>query len=459
LAARPARPLGWGVIKETAMPDADAINPAALVRPGRVHSSVYTDPAIFELELERVFGTSWLFIGHDSQVPAPGDFVTTRMGREPIVIVRTQAGALRAFYNRCRHRGAKLCMMPQGHSTRLMCPYHAWIYDLEGRLQTMPLAGEYGPEFDYDAHALRPVARMEVYRGFIFASLAAEGPGLRQALGHILSAIDDLVDRAPGDAVEVAGLPLRHRYKGNWKFTFENLNDTLHAGVAHAIAAKAAMAVASRIDDPGKHHALGMMIANAKPVEDFQALDMVTVPGGHSYFGAHMPPEYGGDTENAYFTALAAARGEAEARRILSVQRHVSLIYPGSTWHARYQTVRMVIPLRVDLTEVVTYVFRLKGAPPDTFASALSYGNNSSSALSTVITDDLEIYEAAHRMCRTHVGEWLPISRAQGTIRGETDGYVRHPATSESYIRNQYAAWEAMMSQTAPGRGPAEAAQ
>jgi phenylpropionate dioxygenase-like ring-hydroxylating dioxygenase large terminal subunit len=444
--------------REDDMLDAHNPDPQALVRPGAVHSSVYTDPAVFEMELDRLFGRAWLLIGHETQVPNPGDFVTTRIGREPILICRTKAGELRAFYNRCRHRGAKLCMMPQGNTTRLMCPYHAWIYDLDGALQTMPLAEEYGDDFDWDAHALRHVARFESYRGFLFASLAEDGPDLLDWLGHIRSSIDDLVDRAPAGSVTVAGKPLRHRYKGNWKFTFENLNDTLHAGVAHAIAAKAAMGVAARVENPEQHHALGMMVANAKPASDFQALDMVTAPGGHSYFGAHMPPDYAGSTAEGYFGVLTRAKGEEEARRILSVQRHVTLVYPGSTWHGRYQTVRMVIPLRVDLTEVVTMVFRLDGAPEDTFGSALSYGNNSSSALSSVITDDLEIYEAAHRMCRTRVAEWLPISRAMGEMRAQEDGWQRHPGTSEAYIRNQYDAWAAALASPPPSAA-AEAAQ
>jgi phenylpropionate dioxygenase-like ring-hydroxylating dioxygenase large terminal subunit len=433
-----------------------AADPAALVRPDAVHSTIYTDPGIFALEQERLFGRAWMFIGHETQIPETGAFTTTRIGREPILLVRAASG-IRAFVNRCRHRGAKLCMLAEGRTTRLMCPYHAWTYDLEGNLQSMPLAEEYGPDFDYAAHALREVPRLEIYRGFVFASLDPDAAPLGDYLGHARSSIDDLVDRAPEGRVTVAGPPLRHRYKGNWKFTFENLNDTLHAGVAHAVAAKAAMNVAARLDDPSEHHALGMMMANAKPVADFQALDMVTVPGGHSYFGAHMPPEYSGGTGDAYFAALSEAKGEAEARRILSVQRHVTLIYPGSTWHGRYQTVRMVVPLRVDLTEVVTFVFRLEGAGEDTFASALSYANNSSSALSSVITDDLEIYEAAHRMCRLRREEWLPVSRALGAVREENPSRARHPATSESYIRNQYDAWLAALGDPAPAAARAAA--
>jgi phenylpropionate dioxygenase-like ring-hydroxylating dioxygenase large terminal subunit len=420
-----------------------------LVREDSVHSSIYTDPGIFELEMERLFGRSWILVGHTSQVPEAGAYVTSRLGREPVLIVRGDDGEVRVFHNRCTHRGAKLCMMPRGVSRRFTCPYHGWTYDTAGNLRALPAPEEYPADFKLADHGLKSVPRVAVYRGFIFANNAADGPDLMTFLGHMRTSIDDLVDRAPDDEIEVSVAPLRHRYKGNWKFTFENLNDTLHAGVAHAVAAKAASTVSARLgDEAANHPALGMMMANAKPISSFQALDLVTAEsGGHSYFGGHMGLSYQPKVGDEYFSALAAARGEARAREILSVDRHVTLIYPSSTWHGRYQTVRMVHPLRADLTEVVSFACRLKGAPDGVYESALMYCNNASSALSSVITDDLEIYEAAHRMNATLDGLWLPIARGAGALRTQEVGHRRHAATSEAYIRNQYRFWsEALQS-------------
>lgn len=420
-------------------------DPRALVREDAVNARVYTDPGIFDLEMDRLFGRAWLLAGHESQVPDPGSYATMRLGREPVVMIRGTDGAVRVFHNRCPHRGARLCSLASGRSPTLVCPYHGWTFDPDGGLRSVPAPAEYPPAFDPAAHGLRPVARTEAYRGFVFASLAADGPDLASYLGHMRTSIDDLVDRAPADAVEAAPTVVRHRYAGNWKLTFENLNDTLHAGVAHALAAKAARTVAADLPPDRMHPVLGMMMANAKPLSFFQKLRLVTAAHGHSYFGAHMPGGYQGPDADAYREALAQARGPERAEEILSVDRHLTLLYPGSTWHGRFQTVRIVQPLRVDLTEVVAFVFRLKGAPEGIFESALHYCNASSSALSSVITDDLEIYEGTQRSNAADPGAWLPLSRGIGAAAAGPDGTGAHPATSEAFIRNQYAAWAAAL--------------
>ena len=255
----------------------------------------------------------------------------------------------------------------------------------------------------------------------------------------MLDVIDDLVDRAPADDLEVAPVVLRHRYRGNWKLSFENLNDTVHAGVAHVAAARAAQRVIGSIDDPSQHPLLGMMAANAKPLAFFHDLVSRTESRGHSVFGAHMPTEYPEPLQGEYFAALVASRGEKRATEILSRARHMALVYPGSFWHARYQTVRVIHPLAPDLTEIVTWSFRLKGAPAGTYDSALQYCTGSSSAMSTIITDDLDIYEGIQRNAAAAPG-WLSIARGAGTS-GNGAFPQEQPATSEAFIRNQYRAW------------------
>src|SRR5262245_45003639 len=101
---------------------------AMLVQPDRVHRSVYADPQIFELEMERLFGRAWLVLGHESQVKAPGDYFTTRMGREPVIVVN-DAGEIHALINRCAHRGSMVCAEGRGNTERFVCPYHGLSYD------------------------------------------------------------------------------------------------------------------------------------------------------------------------------------------------------------------------------------------------------------------------------------------------------------------------------------------
>ena len=417
----------------------------ALVRADHVHRSVYTDRRIFALEMRKLFGRAWVFVGHESQLRAPEDFFTARVGEQSILVTRGADGEVVASYNRCPHRGAKICVARAGSAKRLVCPYHGWTFDHDGRLLTVPYEPGYPEPLDREEYALARVARIDAYRGFIFANLSPDGPDLPAYLGHMATVIDDLVDRSPTGQVELVGMPLRHHFQANWKTTFENLNDVLHPGFAHAASVVAAKSVEREVGAENLVPSLNMMKANGKPISFFENLPMVTTPHGHSYIGGHMGASYGGSTQSEYFQALSAFHGEEKAREVMSVDRHLMLLYPSSTWHARYQTVRVVLPLAVDLTEVAGYVFRLVGAPPETFRNAVEYCNGANSAASHVISDDLEIYERCQVGNELGGREWIPMAR--GVHQGADEQGVgrRSPATSEAYIRNQFAAWAELM--------------
>ena len=180
---------------------------ARLVQPDRVHHSVYTDPAIFELEMDRLFGRAWLLLGHESQVRNAGDFFTTRLGREPVIVTRHADASLQVLINRCTHRGSLLCHEAKGSSKQFTCPYHGWTFETNGALRAVPVAQGYGADAQskFAALGLARVPRVESYRGFIFASLAASGPSLAEFLGPLHRSFDDMVDRAPDGELELAG--------------------------------------------------------------------------------------------------------------------------------------------------------------------------------------------------------------------------------------------------------------
>lgn len=172
---------------------------------------------------------------------------------------------------------------------------------------------------------------------------------------------------------------------------------------------------------------------------------MTVSPPGHSYIGGHMGASYSPDTADRYIRDLIAFHGPEKAAQVLGTDRHLTLLYPSSTWHARYQTVRIVRPVRHDLTEVIGYVFRLEGAPEETFRNAIEYVNGANSAASPVISDDLELYERLLAGNRQAHDRWIPFSRGLTEDREAGRGWTRTPATSEAFIRNQFRAWASYM--------------
>src|SRR5215475_9938826 len=219
----------------TTMPDSDAatsIDYKALVQDDRIHASLYTDPRIFADEMERIFHRGWVFVGHESEVPHPGDFVTRHIGTEPVILVRGADGATAVLVNRCMHRGTMLCPADRGHVRTFTCPYHGWTYDLGGALLGVPYPGGYA-RLDKAAHGLTQAPRVAAYRGFVFASLSPTGIPLAEHLGAATRLIDRSCDLAPEGEVELSAGWVRHRCAANWKMLPENDSDGYHLGFVH----------------------------------------------------------------------------------------------------------------------------------------------------------------------------------------------------------------------------------
>ena len=217
----------------------------ALVGPTRLHKRLYTDPEIFELEMQRIWGQAWIFIGHASQIPNAGDFFTTHINhRVPVVMVRDKAGDIHVLHNRCAHKGAKLVEERQGNVPgAFRCAYHGWTYRHDGTLLKIPNPSGYddtGFDMSSPCNNMQKVAQYDSYRGFVFATLSPDAPDLQSWLGGAVDCLDNLCDRAPEGEVEVAGGVLRYEHQCNWKFILENLNDTMHPMVVHQSVVQAA---------------------------------------------------------------------------------------------------------------------------------------------------------------------------------------------------------------------------
>ena len=229
---------------------------SAMVEPDRAHRKAYTDPEIFDLEMERIFERTWIYMGHESQVKNSGDYYLAQIGRQPMVMVRDGNDDIQVLFNRCPHRGAQLCTARKGNTGKnFYCSYHAWTFHLDGKLESMPAKREYeGTNLDFanpEFHMTK-APRADNYRGFWFASLSDDGPDLRSHLGESTAAFDQLIDRAPGKETEIVGECFRIVQQSNWKIFLENQLDASHPGVTHESTGKAAQQLEAKIRSDGE---------------------------------------------------------------------------------------------------------------------------------------------------------------------------------------------------------------
>ncbi len=198
---------------------------------GIISREIFVSKELYEQELETLFTRAWLFVGHESLVPKAGDFFTSRMGEESVILCRDNDDKIHVFLNSCRHRGMKVCRYDQGNTAVFTCPYHAWAYALDGSLQGVPQFKQlYDGVLEREKWALIEVPNLANYKGTIWASWDPDAPDFLSYLGDAKEHLDqalDCRDGRPGGS-EVIGV---HRwvFPANWKFAAENfLGDTYH---------------------------------------------------------------------------------------------------------------------------------------------------------------------------------------------------------------------------------------
>ena len=229
--------------------------------------ALYSDPDIFDLEMERIFeGASWAYVGLAAEIPEPGDFRTTAIGNRSVIICRDRKGVVNGFVNRCSHKGVKLCREKSGNQKMFTCPYHRWNYDLQGNLRGVPFIrgvkkqGGMPADFDMQDHGL-PKLQIAERNGVIFASMADKAlPGLDDYLGesnrHYFDRVFD------GRDLHVLGYS-RQLIPANWKLMFENIKDPYHASLLHVFLVSFGLFRADqksgvKMDESGKH---GLLIS------------------------------------------------------------------------------------------------------------------------------------------------------------------------------------------------------
>ena len=201
---------------------------------GKVPARAFNDPAIHELELDRIFTRAWVFLGHESEIPARGDYAQRRIGRDAFVLVRGEDGEIRVLFDACRHRGAQVCRADRGNAALFRCPYHGWTYKNTGALVGAPLLKDaYGSGFDKSERGLLAAPHVESLHGLIFASLDPDAPTLTEYLGDMKWHFDMIWGQCD-QGWEVVGEPQRVVLPADWKTASENFaGDDYHTIYLH----------------------------------------------------------------------------------------------------------------------------------------------------------------------------------------------------------------------------------
>ncbi|HZP25945.1 MAG TPA: Rieske 2Fe-2S domain-containing protein [Dehalococcoidia bacterium] len=374
----------------------------------RVHTRAYADKDVFNLEMERIFRRSWIFMGHESEVADGGDYKATYIAQLPVIMARSSDdGQVRVFFNRCRHRGATVCQMEYGNSNYFRCAYHGWVYNNGGGLVGVPFEEGYGEGFDKDKLGLVQVPRVALYKGFVFASLSADGPSLEDQLGNARPYIDQFANLG-GQGIEVKGGIHKHVIKCNWKLQLENTVDSYHFGSVHASIVQLFAQRGRNMDSAGR---TGMMdLGGGQGLLDFAGLG----------YGA------GGVANSAPFNLVVFPNVA-----MLSVQ------------------LRVVRPIDVDTTEVSLYFVRPKGATLEALNGLIHeheyfYGPSSFGG-----PDDVEVaMERVQRGFAASEVEWRILDRGLATETTHEGGVIHAElgALSETSERAIYRGWRQLMS-------------
>ena len=390
-----------------------------LIEPTRVHSRLYTDPMIFREELERIWYRTWVYVGHESEIPSNNDYVTKSIGPTPVIMVRDKAGEIRLLLNKCPHRGNQLCAYRSGNAKAFVCPYHAWTFSNSGDLMGYALPDGYEGVSKVGV-SLGKVPRVASYRGFVFGSMAADGCSLEEHLGGAKAAIDQLCDNSPTGEVELTAGFLQHRTKANWKFLTENETDGYH---------------------PGSVHGSVFQVTNSG-IGELYAKNSTALTrdygNGHTEFDLRpewrrldQPLAWFGTTPDRlpeYVAAMNAAYGSEGARQIMIDGSPHTMIFP-NLFIAEIQ-IFVLQPIAVDESIQHVTAVQFKGAP-DINRRLRQQTMGSVGPAGLLLADDTEMYERNHRGADILDPEWLVLSRGLHRERRDENGFLVAHSTDE----------------------------
>lgn len=423
-------------------------NPSAirqLVRDTEIHKDLYIDQELFQLEMEQLFANTWVYVGHASQIPKKGDYYTTTVGTEAVIMVRHTDDSIKVLYNRCPHKGVKVAGETCGNTGKFFrCPYHAWTFRTDGRLLAIPLKKGYedtGFECSEASQGMAAVENVVVYKDFVFCRLNPEGESFEDFFGESLTTIDNMVDRSPEGKLEIAGGVMRYMHNCNWKMLVDNQTDTCHPMVAHESSAGTAIKVWENAPEgTPKPMAVELFAPFMSPYEFYENMGIRVWENGHGHTGVSNSIHAQYSDIDGYWNQMVEAYGEERAKEILGDVRHNTVYFPNIMIKGPIQTLRLFKPIAADKTLVESWTFRLVGAPDKLLERTLMYNRLINAPTSVVGHDDLEMYERAQEALQSRGRDWMNVGRLYDAAEKDQKNVVVN-GTSEMQMRAQFRAW------------------
>ena len=401
---------------------------------GLLSRRIFIEEDIYQQELEQIFARCWLFLCHETQVPNPGDYFTTYMGEDPVLVVRDTAGRVNAFLNVCAHRGNKLCRADSGNAASFICAYHGWAYSNDGKLQAVPnLKDAYYDNLDQSKWGLAPVAQLDIYNGLVFATFDPDAPPLQDYLGDVKWYLDVFFNRRDGGVEVVGGV---HKWVApcNWKLPADNFcGDGYHTGWSHLSAVqngfggefRTSAAKGGKSVAPGNGH--GILTIGPDEQSDPAVPEIL-----------------------AYEASIAEEVRKRMGPRLDLVKPHVGTLFPNfSMLRSVARVFRVWHPRGPGKTEIWNWVFVDKAAPPEVKAAFRLMALRAFGPSGGFEQDDMDNWQECTQTARGVVSRrhMTNISMGLGHESYDPDllGWVSDYRITENNHRHFYSRWAEVM--------------
>lgn len=415
---------------------------------GTIGREIFSNKDIYQQELERVFTRAWLFVGHESQIPNPGDYFTSRMGAESVILTRDKKRNVHVFLNSCRHRGMKVCQYDHGNTQLFTCPYHSWTYSTEGKLFGVPQFNTIYEGLDKEEWSLIEVAKLAIYKGTVWATWDKDAPDFLTYLGGAKTHLDlalDARDGREGGSEVLFGV---HKWiiPCNWKFAAENfLGDTYH-NVSHRSVDLIGIGPSAEVGVPGRRD---------NELEFAQHI-WVNFPPGHGVHSAIAPEnaQFVNTFQNNPVVAEYFRHCYEERKRRLGAEKNrlvplVGTIYPNTSFHGQQpRGICVWHPHGPDSTEAWRFFLVDADAPQEVKDFLRAYYMRYSGPAGMTEQDDMENWNYATAGSRGVIAQRYPYNYQQSFGKVMNDGPVEGNVSlqvSEENARQFYRRWRDYM--------------